>query len=366
MKNTNTNIPVIAVKDAINALTEMYTQAFLSDTDLKKLPTPFLSGAPGVGKSEGVYQLADALSRTTSKRVVVTEVRLLLFSPVDLRGVPVADQQREFTDWLKPRIFDMDDSEDCINILFLDELSAATQLVQATAYQICLNRCAGEHRFPDNCIVVAAGNSTTDGSVSYRMPKALANRMMHFRIEPCYAEWKDWALRNGIDERIIGYLSFDNSMLCAEPDNSDTAYPTPRSWSFVSELITNCKDDIAKKHILIAGCVGLDTALAFEEWCKVYDRLPKIEDIFAGRCRIYPRSHDALFALISGLTSALYRMDDTVTDTQLEHVCSYAYAFPSDYGVSFFSDLSRNEKLKSKLMSNHAFNIWLSKNGSIS
>ena len=329
-----------------------------------KPETSPLWGAPGVGKSEGVRRMASLIESETGKHVYVTDVRLLLFSPVDLRGVPVADKNREFTDWLRPRIFNMDSSVDCINILFLDELSAAPQSVQAAAYQICLDRRVGEHELPDNCIVIAAGNRTTDRSVSYKMPKALCNRLMHFLIEPSYPEWKQWALEHDIDERIIGYLAFDNSRLCMEPESSELAYPTPRSWSFVSCLI-NGENDIINAHTLISACIGTDTALSFEEWCKVYNDLPDTQEIINGRCKLYPKSHDALYALTASLTSALYRIQDTITDEQIDHVCAYALRFPPDYTVSFFGDLNRCEKLKLKLMNNRLFNSWLYKNRNV-
>lgn len=362
MENTNLNIPTATVNDVINIFTAIYADVVNDRTALRSLPTPFLWGAPGVGKSEGVRQFAKELSRRTGKRVIVTDIRLLLFSPVDLRGVPVADKNRELTSWLQPRIFHLDEAEDCINILFLDELSAAPQSVQACAYQICLDRCVGEHRLPDNCIVIAAGNRTTDKSVAFKMPKALANRLIHFQIVPSYAQWKQWALNSGLDERIIGYLGFDNSMLCTQPENSDLAYPTPRSWSFVSSLIAPYKDDLSGAHMLIAGCIGADTALSFEEWCRAYRDLPRVEDILEGRCRTYPKRQDALYALSASLTTALYRMQESATDAQLDHVCAYAGLFPPDFAVSFFDDLNRNDKLRLRLMNCRPFNVWLHKN----
>ena len=92
--------------------------------------------------------------------------------------------------WLKPQIFQMNDSEDVVNILFLDEISAAPQSVQAAAYQITLDRVVGEHKLPENCIVIAAGNRVTDRSVAFKMPKALANRLMHFEVDGNFDSWK--------------------------------------------------------------------------------------------------------------------------------------------------------------------------------
>lgn len=191
MSETNMmNIPGLTVSEAKGQLLRLYATAAEKGVPFRKLPTPFYWGSPGVGKSESVYQLADELAEVTGKSVDVTDVRLLLFSPVDLRGVPVADAERKFTNWLKPKIFDMREGDDLINILFLDELSAAPQSVQAAAYQICLDRRVGEHSLPENCIVIAAGNRTTDHSVSYKMPKALANRLIHFNIISDFRAWK--------------------------------------------------------------------------------------------------------------------------------------------------------------------------------
>lgn len=98
------NIPEISIAHLIKNLSGLYAGAIGSDVPLKELPTPFLWGPAGVGKSQGVAQFAQRIRDLTGKKVNVSVVHLLLFSPVDLRGVPVADEHRKFTDWLKPRI----------------------------------------------------------------------------------------------------------------------------------------------------------------------------------------------------------------------------------------------------------------------
>lgn len=359
------NIPVMTVEDAKKNLLKMYSGAFEKEIMLKKLPTPFFWGPPGVGKTESVFQLANELETLTNRTVTVTDVRLLLFSPVDLRGVPVADKAKEFTNWLKPKIFDMNSSTDYINILFLDELSAAPQSVQAAAYQICLDRKIGEHTLPENCIVIAAGNRTTDNSVSYKMPKALCNRLLHICIKSDYEAWRNWAVNSGISDKIIAYLAYDSTQLCVSPENSDTAYPTPRSWAFVSTLLEATGDSPADAHSLIAGCIGESNAIEFETFCKGIAVLPPVESIIDGICTEYPNRHDVLFALVSKLAETLRLRSEEITAQQLENVCAYVMHFPGDFVMSFMKDLSQIASLRKKLMRCAGFQKWISKNKDI-
>lgn len=356
------NIPDISVNRVVELLCSLYGGAVKKGVPFKNIPSVFLWGPAGVGKSNGVLQIAEKLSKLTGRNVCVTDVRLLLFSPIDLRGVPVADEKKEFTNWLKPRIFDMKTDENTVNLLFLDELSAAPQSVQAAAYQICLDRRIGEHLLPENCLVIAAGNRTTDLSVSYKMPKALCNRLLHFNIKTDFESWREWAYDNNIDPRIIGYLGFDNSRLCVEPESSELAFCTPRSWSFVSTILEMSDDTDTDTFDLIAACIGTDAALEFETWCRGYLDLPSIEEIFRGTCRRYPRSNDVYFALISSLYAAIRNKSGSVTDNELENCCSYVKRFPADFAMTFFKDLNSIDGMRLRLMKCPSMQEWISKN----
>ena len=165
------NIPSMNVGKAVEKLSQAYSTVIKNRLPIKTMPSVMLWGPPGVGKSQAIRQIAKEIEYSTGKAVKVTDVRLLLFNPIDLRGIPTSNADKTLAIWLKPQIFQMDSSDKIVNILFLDEISAAPQSVQAAAYQITLDRVVGEHRLPDNCIVIAAGNRTTDKSVAYKMPR---------------------------------------------------------------------------------------------------------------------------------------------------------------------------------------------------
>ena len=251
-------IPNLSVSDAVELLAENYIKLIENHLQLRLFPSTMLWGPPGVGKSQAIREIAAEIEEKTKKKVHITDVRLLLFNPVDLRGIPTFNKDRTLAIWLKPKIFDMDTSDDVVNILFLDEVTAAPSSVQASAYQITLDRTVGEHELPDNCIVFLAGNRTSDRSVSNKMPKALSNRLMHIEIKADFLSFKRWAIKNHINEKVIGFLSFHTNYLNDfSTDNDFLAYATPRTWEMVSNILNHISTVIND----FSFCIGNKTAI---------------------------------------------------------------------------------------------------------
>ena len=324
------NISALSVNQMVSLLTDAYIKTYNNGSGkMKDFPSVMLWGAPGVGKSQGVRQIAKNLEEELHIPVNVIDVRLLLFNPIDLRGIPVADKDKEAAIWLKPKIFQMSDSG-CINILFLDEISAAPQSVQAAAYQITLDRKVGEHILPDNCIVMAAGNRVTDKSVATKMPKALANRLLHIEIEGSYDSWMDWAIKNGINEKVLGYITNNPDRLFGfDVTKDDVAFPTPRSWEMVSNILNNISDNLTYVTPLLNGLIGVGTAVEFKNYCKVYKNLPNIDDIFNGTETKIPTSVDSLYALVFSLTTKAKKIK--YDEVKISNSLRYASKLPTDY-----------------------------------
>ncbi|MBR3969070.1 MAG: AAA family ATPase [Clostridia bacterium] len=330
MSETRVNMPILSVEKTIKHLSNIYCEIVKKGISPKVLPSVMLWGPPGVGKSQAIRQIAKDIKRNTGKETRITDVRLLLFNPIDLRGIPTSNADKTLAIWLKPQIFQMDPSDDIVNILFLDEISAAPQSVQAAAYQITLDRVVGEHKLPDNCIIIAAGNRVTDKSVSFKMPKALANRLLHIEVEGSFESWQNWAVRAGVNPKVIGFLSFRTDRLFGfDPKSDDLAFATPRSWEMVSNLLNNVCDDVKTMYPLIAGLIGSGLALEFRSWCKLHFKLPNTEDIFMGkRCEI-PKSADTLYAIVSSMTN--YAKEHKDDAEQIGNSLSYASGFPADF-----------------------------------
>ncbi len=364
------NVITLSVNSTINDLAPLYVAAIEKGIPFSMIPAPMLWGPPGIGKSDSIKQIAEQIHLKSGKEVYITDVRLNLFNPIDLRGIPVANEDKTLAVWLKPKIFDMNQSQEVVNILFLDEISAAPQTVQAAAYQITLDRMIGEHKLPDNCIVIAAGNRTTDHSVAYKMPNALANRLIHIEVASDFESWSNWAMQNSVHPLVLGYLAFDNSKLYQEDlDVNQVAFPTPRSWMFVSnilKLMCSEEDESVDKHYSkIAGCVGTAVATEFLAYCKTPKSLPIVQDIFDGKKVEYPNSMDVIYTLIQSMVSYIkckLSVDrESITIAQMENAIKFVNKLPADYKACFKSEIEKIEPLKGKLLESMTLENWSTK-----
>lgn len=351
----------MTVDQTVRQLSNAYTSLIDSDTELKRFPSVMLWGPPGVGKSQGVRQIAGEIAARTGKHVEITDVRLLLFNPVDLRGIPTANADKTLAVWLKPKIFQMDDSDGVVNILFLDEISAAPQSVQAAAYQITLDRTVGEHRLPENCIVLAAGNRVTDRSVAYTMPKALANRLCHIEIESDHQSWRKWAICAGIHPIVLGFLDRNPSMLMGfDTAEDELSFPTPRSWEMVSNILNHVSSDVGEVFPLISGCVGPAAAYELRTWSEVYSRIPDVKDIFAGNPAGTPTRPEILFAVTASVSAYA---ESHHTENEIRNLLRYACGMPVEFRNRIFADLLQIKSIRRTLQKDSHYNEWFERSG---
>lgn len=373
------NIARMKVNEMINTLTPL----IVGCTSGKDMPAINLSGPPGIGKSDGIKMLAKKVADITHKSVHVHDIRLLNMNPVDLRGIPSKVQidwkhqietlnkqtnemepqiivdKVDVARWLRPEIFQMEDTDEVINFLFLDEITAAPQSVQAAAYQLVLDRKVGEHKLPNNCFVFCAGNRVTDKSVAYKMPKALANRMCHIEIFADIDDWKIWALNNDIDQRIIGFLNFKNEALFIfDPSKDDLAYPTPRTWAIANNFLKKVPN-MEACYPLIAGAIGVGTATELMGYSKVYSSLPDIDGIFAGKDVPYPQNKmDVSYALSSALVSKANKANKK----QINNMIMWLKNWEPDYTVLTLKDCVKNDKIRRWMIELPAWTEWFTKN----
>ena len=274
----------------------------------KKRPI-FLWGPPGIGKSEIVGQIND----NVLKNSFLIDIRLSLWEPTDIKGIPYFDSNLSSMVWAPPAELPTEEFASKYDniVLFLDEMNSAAPAVQAAAYQLILNRRVGQYKLPDNVLIVAAGNREADKGVTYRMPAPLANRFVHLELAVDFDDWFAWATENKIHKDVVGYLTFAKKDLYDfDPKSPSRSFATPRSWSFVSELLED-DDDENTTTDLVSGAVGEGLAVKFSAHRKIASSLPNPTDILDGKVTdLNTQEISAMYSLTVSLCYELKEASD--------------------------------------------------------
>jgi hypothetical protein len=291
----------------------------------KKRPL-FLWGPPGIGKSELVADIAQELGGH------MIDLRLGQMEPTDIRGIPFYNKDSGKMDWAEPVDLPTEEfaSQHPIVVLFLDEMNSAAPSVQAAAYQLILNRRVGKYFLPDNVVLVAAGNRESDKGVTYRMPTPLANRFIHQEMRVDFPSYQEWAVKNNIHKDVVGYLSFAKQDLYDfDPKSASRAFATPRSWTFVSQILEDEDGDDDTVMNLIAGTVGEGLAVKFMAHRKISGRMPKPEDILSGKVKdLDVKEVSAMYSLVISMCYELKgAIEKKVADKQFHEMADNFFAY---------------------------------------
>lgn len=259
----------------------------------------FIWGAPGIGKSSIVRQIAER------RRMPLIDIRASLLDPTDKPG-----------------------------ILFLDEINAAPPLVQAALYQLILDRRVGEYELPEGWRIIAAGNRREDKAVTFRLSSALANRFIHLNLEVDPDDWHAWATNRGIIPEVTAFLKYRPQLLQAASED-EQAFATPRSWEMVSDVVAKFGSP-AKARDVIPGIVGTGPAVEFLTFAKKAVLRKEIDAIIADPAgATIPTELDRLWVLVSFLVAGAQN------DGILKIVPTLLPRLPVEFSIVLLRDLIR-------------------------
>ena len=220
-----------------------------------------LMGKHGIGKSQ---ILENFFSEKGFK--VVSLFLGQMSDPGDLIGIPHKNEETGHTEFMPPYWFPTDDTP---VVLFLDELNRARPEVLQTIMDLALNRKLAGRSLPEGSRIISAVNNGEEYQLTDLDP-ALVSRFNIYEFVPSVQDWLLWANKNGIDERIVTYISanpnmLDNQMAIEDMENLEKT-PDRRAWVRVSQIITG-KEVLKQSYkSMIGGIVGGITANRFFEF----------------------------------------------------------------------------------------------------
>lgn len=308
-----------------------------------KSNTPLMIwGPPGIGKSQIVAQAAQRLNRQ------LIDLRLTYLDPVDLHGIPHVSGGK--TRWATPSFLPTEGT----GIFFIDEIVAVPPAMQATAYQLILDRKLGEYTMPDGWFPVAAGNRLIDRAVSFRMPSALANRFRHVELETHLEDWLEWAAKHDISPLVTSFLRFRPALLNETMTADSYAFATPRTWEYVSKALPYMHPET--EYEVLKGTIGEGVATEFTGYMRVWRDLPDIDYLLKNpKKALVPTDPATLYATCGALSHR-------VNEELIAPATAYIERLPADFQVVFMRDTLRRH---TALANVKCVSTWVLNNASV-
>lgn len=306
----------------------------------------FIWGAPGVGKSSIVYEVANDLKKK------LHEMRALLYEPIDVRGFPKITEDNT-TIYCPPE--DLPVGANCL--LFVDELNQAPMMTQNSFLQLIIPpHKLGTYVLPDDCGIIAAGNRETDRAGATRMGTALANRFVHLTFDYDVEEWLDWAIDNDIAPEIYAFIRYRSDLLMTfDPSKNEKAFASPRSYEFLSKVIKSGMFKLPKEAWLeiSAGTIGEGAATEFIAFTDIWQQLPDPNEVLKNPENfVIPTKPAIMFALCGALCRK-------VNDKNSKEFFTFANRLPGEWSVRLVNDAT---KIEPKLKQTKHYIQWASKN----
>lgn len=321
---------------------------------IKALP-PHISvlfrGPHGIGKSEVVRQIADALGLRLLDR------RMSQCSEGDTVGLPKQTvvkgpdgKMYDITSFCPPEFIAI--AKHTPAILFLDEINRATQEVMQACFQYALDRCDFQgDKFHPETRVFAAVNTGGNYQVN-EMDPALLDRFFVIDLAPTDQDFFEHA-ENIIDGDLLRFLKERPSRLDPAKANPGSVQPSRRSWVRLDSVYKANKvyemdmdrDASAKgfAYSLAVGLVGLEPSSDLVDFLAKRDTRFNAEHVVDGYATTRPKikklGQDKLNTLIDLLVE--HAKQNVWTMEQSTNLGLFVSDIPAELRVSFITNFTK-------------------------
>lgn len=269
---------------------------------------PFITGQPGIGKSDTVKQYAQSKAKDLGlefyegpenydpSKFGFFDLRLATIDSIDLNGLPLINKDSERTEFTRSPYI----AKDGYGVLFLDEIPQAKAGNQAAMSQLILDKRVGTHELGKNWVIITAGNRAKDRAATHKMPTHVANRLTQLDLEFKLDTFVEYMQANQTHPAAIAFSKFRPELLESFSPDEDINC-TPRSFIAASNFI-DAPEDL--QFSLMAGTIGEGATAEFIGFSKIYMNLPPFEDFVNSPTKVKVPSDDPsiMFATIEMLS----------------------------------------------------------------
>lgn len=253
----------------------------------------FLLGAPGIGKTAVMEQIAQELgialvSYSMTHHTRQSALGLPFIAHRDYEGLSYDVSEYTMSEIIAAIYDVMRESGIREGILFLDEINCVSETLAPSMLQFLQYKVFGRHQVPDGWIIVTAGNPPEYNKSVREFDIVTLDRMKILEVEADYGVWKEYAKDKNLHRAIVNYLDLKKEdFYQVETTVRGKSYITARGWEDLSAMIILYEEEGMKVEESLVGQY-LRNARVVKEFTAYYDLYRKyqkdyqVEEILAG------------------------------------------------------------------------------------
>ena len=254
----------------------------------------FLLGAPGIGKSAIIEQIAREL-----------DVGLVCYSMThhtrqSALGLPYIEKRtfggREYavSEYTMSEIIAsvykyIERTGKKEGILFLDEINCVSETLAPAMLQFLQYKTFGTHEVPPGWLIVTAGNPPEYNRSVREFDIATLDRIKKICVEPDFRAWRDYAVQTDVHPAVLAYLDVKpQDFYRLETTVAGKSFVTARGWEDLSVMLRLYEEEgMPVDPELISQYLQFEKICAdFADFYTLYEKygaLYRPEDILEGR-----------------------------------------------------------------------------------
>lgn len=204
----------------------------------------FLLGAPGIGKTAVMEQIAQDLSVALVSYSMTHHTRqsalgLPFISHREYEGMQYDVSEYTMSEIIASIYDVMKESGVREGILFLDEINCVSETLAPSMLQFLQYKVFGRHKVPDGWVIVTAGNPPEYNKSVREFDVVTMDRLKVLSVEADYRVWKEYAQERGLHTAILNFLELKKEYFYKiETTVNGRSYVTARGWEDLSEILT--------------------------------------------------------------------------------------------------------------------------------
>ncbi|MCD7725487.1 MAG: AAA family ATPase [Clostridiales bacterium] len=254
----------------------------------------FLLGAPGIGKTAVMEQIAQEL------RIALVSYSMTHHTRQSALGLPFITHKEygelsyDVSEYTMSEIIAsvyevMEASGLKEGILFLDEINCVSETLAPSMLQFLQYKVFGRHQVPEGWVIVTAGNPPEYNKSVREFDVVTLDRMKILEVEADYGVWKEYAAERGIHTAITNYLDLKKEdFYQVETTVRGRNYITARGWEDLSQMLLLYEEEgIAVEESLVGQYLRNERVVreftAYYDLFQKYRNTYRVEDILSGR-----------------------------------------------------------------------------------